>query len=833
MGLVKLDRIIKEINRYFNNGYQYVFWYDPDKEFYDEVFDSEGELAKKLEEPILKMGVGEQFKTKRKLLNESDQPYLIYAPIKRPPLEHNFLADMEHYSRFFSAKLDEIVFQQFQETLNFKKIHRQFIRQFIKYFQAKDRRESYIRYYDANRMNDHPEWGILTAIVKVEQFDENKLLIKVLAEGDQTDNKYLKEFKKYGVLDTFWNLYNDYFGTSQDVRSLDTLIKGAFITAIFSQLHGEVPDNLKKYNFNNAPNSVVFSNRFHDSLQSQKLYEQVSQKVWDECDLASYLKHKNLSLLVKITFFKQVNILILNDLLKKFENDGSIVDAETNSEIIDMALKQAPFEFKAEYQFLNYAQKILQYKPHYYDNWQAMLISYVKNDYQIDLQYRKFVMSFQEIPVLRKKFYQDLKRLVDQYYNDEILNNSIREWNQTFELEKVPLKQRQVEFYRQYVSYIRERVVVIISDAFRFEAAKELERDLTNDDRITVNMNYMLTGLPSITKIGMPVLLPHNDLQWDGNNVLVNHKAVDNANKRRALLQSYDDKNDLLELKDILNASSKEIRQMITGKKVIYVYHNHVDAIGDNLKTENDTFKSTEESIQELREAIQVLRTNNIAHIMVTADHGYIYREETVKEQDKIDVPTQSYDGKISHRYLITKDQLDIPGTKQVKLGCSLKNDDPTNVYYPTTVNVFKASGGKNYVHGGSSVQEMLIPVLDMKLTSAKSQAKRATLQLATTNYMITGLNMSLSFYQNKPISDLIKSQTYQIYFKDNQGRIISNVATVIADRNEDTYTEPIRINLIIQNMDYDRNQDYYLVIQPEDGNGQPQIIDYTMGIIG
>ena len=34
---LKLDKIVKEINHYFDQGYQYVFWYDPDGEFADDV----------------------------------------------------------------------------------------------------------------------------------------------------------------------------------------------------------------------------------------------------------------------------------------------------------------------------------------------------------------------------------------------------------------------------------------------------------------------------------------------------------------------------------------------------------------------------------------------------------------------------------------------------------------------------------------------------------------------------------------------------------------------------------------------------------------------------
>ena len=48
----------------------------------------------------------------------------------------------------------------------------------------------------------------------------------------------------------------------------------------------------------------------------------------------------------------------------------------------------------------------------------------------------------------------------------------------------------------------------------RFEVAKELEEELNSNDRLTMKMQYALTGLPSVTYTGMNVMLPHDALTW-------------------------------------------------------------------------------------------------------------------------------------------------------------------------------------------------------------------------------------------------------------------------------------------------------------------------------
>jgi hypothetical protein len=58
------------------------------------------------------------------------------------------------------------------------------------------------------------------------------------------------------------------------------------------------------------------------------------------------------------------------------------------------------------------------------------------------------------------------------------------------------------------------RVVVIISDAFRYEAAEELFRAMNGTDRYKAKLESMLGVLPSYTALGMAALLPHKQLTY-------------------------------------------------------------------------------------------------------------------------------------------------------------------------------------------------------------------------------------------------------------------------------------------------------------------------------
>ena len=62
----------------------------------------------------------------------------------------------------------------------------------------------------------------------------------------------------------------------------------------------------------------------------------------------------------------------------------------------------------------------------------------------------------------------------------------------------------------------------------------------------------------------------------------------------------YDKNNLAFQLKNVLEMSSKEIKQMITGKNVIYLYHNQIDAKGHELKTTKELVEATEKAIDEI-----------------------------------------------------------------------------------------------------------------------------------------------------------------------------------------------------------------------------------------
>ena len=129
-------------------------------------------------------------------------------------------------------------------------------------------------------------------------------------------------------------------------------------------------------------------------------------------------------------------------------------------------------------------------------------------------------------------------------------------------------------------------------------------------------------------------------------------------------------------------------------------------------------------------------------------------------------------------------------------------------------MSVFKVAGsGQNFVHGGSSPQELIVPVLDIKTEKGHKETHLAQIALLGLVNKITNLITSLDFVQTEAVNDIVKETAYRLYFVDFNGNKISNESFYKADNQEtETVKRIFRLRFSFKNQQYSRNQKYYLV---------------------
>jgi uncharacterized protein (TIGR02687 family) len=188
------------------------------------------------------------------------------------------------------------------------------------------------------------------------------------------------------------------------------------------------------------------------------------------------------------------------------------------------------------------------------------------------------------------------------------------------------------------------RVFVVISDAFRYEAAEELVRDINGKSRFKAALSPMLGVLPSYTALGMASLLPHHTLAYRTNSnldVMADDAVVSTLEQRSAHLGKY--RGLAVKADELLAMGKDKGREFVRDRRVIYVYHDRIDMLGDKQGSEGQTFDAVARTLAELNQlASFIVNSLNGSLVLITADHGFLYQESALDGADRIHARRQA-----------------------------------------------------------------------------------------------------------------------------------------------------------------------------------------------
>ena len=169
--------------------------------------------------------------------------------------------------------------------------------------------------------------------------------------------------------------------------------------------------------------------------------------------------------------------------------------------------------------------------------------------------------------------------------------------------------------------------------------------------------------------------------------------------------------------------------------------------------------------------------------------------------------------------------------------------DDGYDAFAPReSVRIKKKGGGLNFVHGGISLQEMVVPVIEYhylrndskayQRNKAKYDTKPVEVGLLSASRKISNMIFSLNFYQKDAVGDNRSAANYLLYFVDSNGKQISDTTKIIADKTSDNGQErTFRCSFNLKSLKYDNRASYYLVIADETGLQMPQKEEFQIDI--
>ena len=817
MTILDLSKIESTLNDKYKDlpSRKIVFWYDSKGEFQDDIDSLKLDNAK-----LLILGENNLFETKYILeIEDTTSNYLVYAPFPRSKNQDNHLADTILYSDIFVADRLSLIMVE----LNIDEEFRFLLEKHSKFFNSKERfnkfKELEIDKYDEESI----ELGFLAVLTgtKVVNFES---ILKNIIQEDVERNKFLEEFAKFDLLNIFWKYCNLEYGYISKEPTLPKFIVGLFVTYTGRKTEIESFVNKEEFLFEKPSNVVAFSTSLMNDGRTSDRFRELSEYVYsgEQIKFKELFKKIDIEKLLELDIFKDVENKFINWITSRLieEHFDSKVGKYNIVELIDLRVEKFfGKDFAADYKMLKSAYYLLSFKkPSSTLSLVEMAKEYDNSLYLQDYNYRKFHYYFDKSS--QNNEFEILKERAENYYINNYLDPCNIDFNEIFNYDDLEDKiSLQRDFYKDNIYYNKHRSVVIISDALRYEVGKELVEKMNMDKDLEGSIKPQISTIPSITKLGMAALLPHKELEIDSSenyNVLVDGKKASTAVERESILKSYKENSKAIQFDKLISLSKDELREFFKDQEVIYIYHNQIDARGDEASTENEVFNACSEAINEIIELVKKLSGNvSIHNYIVTSDHGFIYTVSENSEADKIDKFYNSGDI-VNRRYIISENEYNEIGVKSIKLADVLNNNDSRYVYFPNTSKVFKAKGGgQNYYHGGCSLQESITPIINIKSIRGKVETKDVEVELMNFSNNINSLSTSIELLQKEAISDIVKAREFEIYFKDNGNNIISNILNYNANsEDKNTGGRISRLSFSLKENSYDHNEKYYLVIK-------------------
>lgn len=823
-----------------------VFWHDADKEFVETVEENVPDGVK-----LLKLTGTNWFYAKKLLyIDDTVSDYLVYVPFGFEKYEDNWLGDIMRYSESFRA--DQISMRMDELGIIEDVKMRKLMKKYKKFFDSKERIAKLQKFgtkYDSIgklhidvlsvicNTRDNNLFGIVEALLVDNLCNESDEIISDIQKYDAEDVLQELLLKKLGFSDYNAESFMKLAGYIL-ISRLSTVIDRSLLID-FNQLLADI-------SYAQACSDIIST--WITSSDDSSLFD-IAKQVENTYHIPEKLSKLEIEQIINAECLPCINDIIIRKAMIGITEDR--IKAEELLKIIE---KRRMLKWYDSYQYyyegLFYAAQMKKflldhYEGYHYADCHSMAKAYTNELCNMDTYYRKFHVAFKnsigQADSELEDMFKNLADYVEGLYKNTFLAQLGNMWTALAKDELAEngcLKgiNRQSDFYNNYVSQMAKssRVFVVISDALRFEVAKELNEMLMRETKGKAELSYMQSIFPTATKFGMAALLPHTELTiTDDIKVLCDRMSTEGTLNREKVLQTINAGNVAITSQELFKLKIDELREKVKKSEVVYVFHNQIDAIGDKQITEDKVFDACKDAVIELCKIVS--RIANVgSNIFITADHGFIYTYHSLSESDKVEKDIASGDIlECDHRYML----MNSDGQSDYLMPVTMKQySTEIKGFTPSDYIRIKKQGGVNYVHGGTSLQEMIIPIITFKNMRSDSKGfkstNKVTLQLLSQTRRVSNSIVRLDFFQPEIVGGKTIPNEFELFFSDENGKLISDVQLIIADStSDDVKMRTYRKQFSMKSLTYKRENKYYLNIQERSSSNLPERIEFTINI--
>nr|CAA6818791.1 MAG: TIGR02687 family protein [uncultured Thiotrichaceae bacterium] len=783
-------RIAQALQRQFDK-HRIVFWYDAKKELRSDFETLQLEGVEKCEINH------NEFMLKYRLLREQPrQKFLLYKEAEQPADLDNWLLDIQLAEGEFRTDQASVWLSELELPLHpFEDLtaaHPAF-------FNNSKRREQLKKLLtkDDNTLS-LVRLKMMAVCVGADPRLDN-VLEQLLAAESTGNNDAMALLQNCGLDKLLWEWLERQYAYTSEAPGLKDFVIALFGWSYFHYFDAVGQHKLPTLN----GDAQVFLKRWKDSRAYQSAFEAHSENAATILGIETDLHQRGIRDLLELDEFRLIEQKLISVLVEAVEKR-----TETAGDITLWCRQRRMSRWYDEYRYLYVAIEVASQFVSLLDTVQLSAVTaneavgnYTRHWFRLDQLYRQYIHALKVSG--QTSLLNALTRQIENLYNNRYLLPLANTWQQhvdameNWHVDKV-VPQHQF-FHRWVQPYLKKKnkIYVIISDAFRFEAGEEMVSRIRQEDRYQAELDYQLSSLPSYTQLGMAALLPGAEkpasLTINANKTatvsLGGQSTQGKIYRDKVLKSQLGERAAAVLSKDLQEMTATDSRELLKAHDVIYFYHNRIDHAGDKMQSEGEAFEAVEKTFHDLMLLIKKLVNANATNILMTADHGFIYQNQPLADSDFLDL-RMSGENFRDRRFVLgdaLPDNSAIKRFTRKQSGLSGEGD----ILIPKGIQRLRLQGsGSRFVHGGATLQEVITPVIRV---NKKRQSDIRLVQvdiLGSGSGVITSGQLSVALYQAEPVTDKVQARTLRcgIYTEANQ--LISDQHEVLFDLMADNPRE-------------------------------------------
>ena len=804
-----MAKVTQAITRLFKK-HRIVFWYDEKNEM---MSDFEALTISDVEK--IEIGNNEYGLKHQMLRSNKNHKYLLYHAGPQPQNLDNWLLDVLLAHGEFRADRISLLLSDLELGFEFSDL----VQEHEAFFRSSARMESLKQRLNQGASHDDIRSSMLAICAKSSSDTSLESVLRGLLQelADQEDERF-NLIVRCGLDLYLWEQVEKDFGYSSETPGIRDFAIELFKSSYALSL-GE--------NANLTTDALTFIGGWKDSQSFRDSFETLSHEAADILGIEADLQTRELSSVVEIDHFQLIDQKILSEFVAQV-SERTLPAKETDSIIRHRRQTHWFPDFSHIYDAIQFASDFLT-ELDSVDLSVTSLVDgirkYAGTWFRLDQLYRKFTLHAKKSK--QASLLEPLIEEIENHYSNSYLLTVNNQWQEvidgieTWGSSSFPSQREFFETWGDTFYRKNTKVAVIISDALRYEAADELCAQILSEDRYTSELDVMLGTLPSYTQLGMAALLPGQEqgisIDADGSVDLGGESTTGTENRSKLVNNAIPEGGAALQAEDFLHMTRDESRLLIHENQVIYIYHNQIDAVGDKRDTEHRAFEAVEMALMELLDIVKKLANANLSNVLITADHGFIYQDHVLDESEFVGVDVEADEVLYRDRRFVIGRGIKPNSAIKVFSASDLGLNGDYQFGIPKSINRLRLSGaGSRYVHGGASLQEVVLPVVKVNKKRASDVEIVEVDVIRSASSVITSGQLAVAIYQIEPVSAKVKSRKLRAAIVNGDGELISDTHDLVFDLpSEDAREREIPVQFMLtRKADEANNQDVFLRLE-------------------